>query len=108
MTLPFASTVVRVERPATGDSYEPATYSVVTEGVRAHISTPSGFERSQSGSRSDVTFRLDADPCDLTAVDRVTDEQTGEVYEVVWAKQRHGLGLEHTEAELRQVIGVAA
>lgn len=109
MTIPVATTTIRVERPGAGrENYEAALFTVVASHVRAHIGNLSGLERLQGGSAERVTFRLDADPVDLKATDEIVDEVTQERYRVVWSKQRHGLGLDHVEAELRQGTGVAA
>lgn len=106
MTLPLATTsisVVRSNQDGTKDVRTTLTWSVLKAGIRAHISTPSGTETVDGGSRADVVYRLDADPCDLTHADRVLDEDTSITYEVVWAAKRRGLGLDHTVADLRVV-----
>lgn len=79
---------------------------VIATGVRAQISSPSGRERVIGGSQEIVEFSLSCDPTDLTHLDRVLDDTTGKVYEVMWATQRIGFGLEHTRAGLRAVEGV--
>lgn len=79
----------------------------VAAGVRAHISSPSGEEVTVGGSRELVRFELSCDPVDLHHLDQVEDEQTGEVYQVEWARARVGFsGLAHTQAALQQVSGV--
>ena len=109
MAIPLATTTIAVIAGATtGDLYETVPGSTTTAtGVRAHISTSSGDEEVRGGSQELVTFRLACDPVELTHTDRVQDEQTGEVYEVVWARSRSGLGLDHVQAGLRQVKGAA-
>ena len=111
MAVPLATTTIAVLRApadASRDPYdvqpEPET---VASGVRAHISSPSGRERVAGGSQEVVEFRLACDLTDLRHTDRVQDEQSGATYEVVWARARQGLGLDHVEAGLRQVNGVA-
>lgn len=76
-------------------------------GVRAHISSPAGSEQIIGGEQEVVMFRLSCDPVTLTHRDWVEDEQTGDVYQVVWVMQRKGLGLDHVEAGLRTVRGEA-
>lgn len=107
--IPLATTTVSVERR--GDesaNYEAVTLTPIASGVRAHIGTPSGTEFLKGGSRETVTFRLDCDPVELDSECEVTDDRTGERYQVIWAKQRSGFGLDHTVADLRQVTGVAS
>ena len=109
MAVPLATTsiaVLRVPTDATRDPYDaqPAPETVVS-GVRAHISSPSGRERVAGGSQEVVEFRLACDSVDLRHTDRVQDEQSGAIYEVVWARSRQGLGLDHVEAGLKQVSG---
>ncbi|MBM4414904.1 MAG: hypothetical protein FJ035_01235 [Chloroflexi bacterium] len=111
MAVPLATTtiaVLRVPVDATRDPYDaqPAA-DTVASGVRAHISSPSGREHVAGGSQEVVEFRLACDPVDLRHTDRVQDEQTGSTYEVVWARPRQGLGLDHIEAGLKQVSGGA-
>lgn len=113
MSVPLATTTVTVrEVPAdpNRDPYDAAPAAVtVASGVRAHISTSSGREQVAGGSQEVVTFRLSCDPFDggLSHQATVEDEQTGEVYEVVWSVARFGIGLDHIQAGLRQVSGVA-
>lgn len=105
MSIPLATTTISVLRSTqdgTNDLRDLPTYATLATGIRAHIGGPGGAEVVSGGSREDVTFRLDADPCDLRHFDRVLDEATAETYEVVWVKQRRGLGLDHTVADLRQ------
>lgn len=100
--------VLRVPADASRDPYDakPAAEAIAS-GVRAHISGPSGRERTAGGSQEVVEFRLSCDPVDLRHTDQVQDEQTDAVYEVTWARIRQGLGLDHVEAGLKQVAGVA-
>ena len=104
--IPLATTTVTVSRSSqdgTKDLRSTITWSTYAAGVRAHIGEPAGVETVAGGSREDVAFRLDCDPCAIRHDDRVTDDSTGEVYTVEWVKQREGLGLDHTVAQLRQV-----
>lgn len=106
MASPLATTTLRVERPAAAEPYEEPTYATVASNVRGHISGPSGAERGGDSSQEEVTFPFGCDLADVHHRDRIVDEATEEVYEVLWARQRRGLGLDHTTGALRQVDGV--
>jgi hypothetical protein len=109
VAIPLATTTIAVLSGSTsGDPYEsqPGDTASAT-GIRAHISTSTGGETVRGGQQEEVTFRLSADPVELTHTDRVKDEKTGEVYEVVWTRPRTGLGLDHVQAGLRQIRGTA-
>lgn len=99
MTL-LSTTTITVQHPTAAEPFEPTGYTS-GETVRGHISNPSGRE---TGGQEDVEFRLDCEPVTLGHADRVIDAE-GAVYEVVWARQRKGLGLDHTVAGLRQIAG---
>lgn len=101
--IPLATTTITVRRPGAAEPYEPASYSTVATGIAAHISGPAGIE---IGGQEDVQHRLTADTVDLGHLDRITDAE-GQTYEVVWARPRVGLGLDHTVAGLRQTEGIA-
>ena len=105
--IPIHTTTIRVERSdqdGTKDVRTPLAWTTLTAGVRAVIGTPGGAETVAAGSAEDVTFRLDCDPVGtMRHDDRIVDETTDDIYSVVWVKQRYGLGLDHTVAELRQV-----
>lgn len=114
MTLPISTTTITVRRPAVGSDKDPWVVSddtsdtnVVT-GVRAHISTPRGSELNSGGAQENVSFLLNADPCDLHNTDRVYDERTEELYEVIWTEGREALGLDHVVAGLSKVRGTAS
>jgi hypothetical protein len=108
--IPFATTTITITRPApTDEPYEPpGPPSTVVAGVRAHISLGRGAENVVGGDQEVVYHRLTCDPCDLDNADQVIDDATGLVYDVEYARLRRGLGLDHMEAGLRQVEGVAA
>lgn len=112
MGIPIATTTISVLRRqvlATDDPYEvTAAAEVAASGVRAVIGAPSGTELVVGAAgQEDVTHRLDCDTVALESTDQVRDDVTSEVFNVVWARQRSGLGLDHTVAGLRQVSGVA-
>lgn len=98
-------TVLRSDQDGTKDLRNPPTFSTtLAAGVRAVIGSPGGDEDTTSGQREEVNFRLDCDPvASMRHDDRVVDEHTSETYEVIWVKQRYGLGLDHTVADLRQI-----
>lgn len=102
-------TTVAIRRPALGgDDYSGATYTTVATGVRAWVTPLYGAE-SATGGQSVVTFRLQADPCDLRHYDQVVDERTGEVFDVLWVRAVGiAAGRAHVEGELKRVEGSAA
>jgi hypothetical protein len=112
VTIPFATTTIRVYRTPADPTRDPTddapTATVVAQGVRAQISSPFGRERNMGGTQEIVEFSLSCDPVDLNNLDRVEDQTTAEMYEVVWARQRIGFGLDHTRAGLKQIRGVAS
>jgi len=108
MSIPLATTTITVLR-STGDPYETQTTEPVASGVRAVIGRPRGDETPTGGSQEVAEFRLNCDPVDLEHTDQVRDDQTSEVYEVVWAMpERSGPGgsFAHTVAGLKRVTGI--
>lgn len=119
--IPIATTtitVTREARPATedplGEGYdEPEdrddTAATIAGGVRAVIATGSGNGSKAGGESEQVEFRLTCDPCPLSYLDTVTDDTTGDVYEVRWATETPGVaGLGHVAAGLRTTKGRSA
>lgn len=110
MAIPFATTTVSVLRLPAGASDDPydaqPEREAVATGVRAHISTSTGFEQTEGGSQTVADFRMTCDPTDVRRTDRILDETTGEEFDVEWSAPRVGLGLDHTFAGLQQVKGV--
>lgn len=123
MTLILATTTVTVRRPTTteqsadpwGDGYETSPGvvqpvegqgNVVTSGLRASIA-PGGASGAGRGGETEIAeFTLMTDPADITYLDRVTDETSLIVYEVVWALTTPGVaGLGHTIAGIRTTKG---
>lgn len=102
--IPLTTTTVTIEAPSRPEPYEATTWSTRVAGVPAHVSSPSGAERSgdAGGERIDAVLL-----CDSTVErnDRVTDEGTGAVYRVAWSLERTGLGLDHTRAGLVAATG---
>lgn len=113
--IPLHTTFIKVVRyspanPGGQDPYEPKIPNselTIAENVRAQISSPTGKEIVAGGSQEIVQFQLSCDPVDLRNTDQVIDQTTGEKYEVIWARKRTGLSLDHTRAALKQVSGLA-
>lgn len=114
MAIPLPTTTITVRRvPAdpNRDPYDPAPEPVVVaSGVPAHISLASGRENVAGGSQEIVNFRLACNPFagGIHHEDTVVNDQSGAVYEVVFAEERTALGLDHFQAGLRQVTGVVS
>lgn len=110
MAIALATTTISVQRlPAdtSRDGYDdvPARTTVKT-GLRAVIGSPSGRETITTGNRTVATFTLNSDPFDFEPTDRVTDEATGDEYDVIWTRTRSEL-IPHTEGRLQQASGAA-
>lgn len=115
MAIPLATTTITVERVVPDPDRDPMDPqpepTVIATGVRAHISTSTGSEAVGSGAEQSVTnFRMSCDPFDggLHHEATVTDDLSGEVYEVVWSVSRVGLDLDHFQAGLTQVSGLVS
>lgn len=111
--IPISTTTIRIERPTHDPDVDPLEShgepTVVATGIRAHISTSRGRESAAGGGSQEIVyFRLSCDLVDITRYDTVIDENTQEVYDVEWARERRGFGLEHMEAGLKQVAGVVS
>lgn len=103
----IATTTVTIERPdGTGDPYEAASVATVASGVRAHISAPSGSDQNVGGDKVviDAVAYLPRGTS-LVRSDLITDDTSGNTYEVVWQFARQGLGLDHVQLGLRFVEG---
>lgn len=110
-------TVTRAARPATedpwGDGYdEPAdrdeSTPTIASDVRATIAPGSASGSNSGGEQQVAEFRLTCDPCPLDYRDLVTDDTTGQEYEVLWAVENPGVaGLGHVAAGLRTIKGRA-
>ena len=83
------------------------TWSVVASGVRAVISSPGGTVLRDGSVEVVMGFRLTCDPTDLEPADRILDEQSLVTYDLNWFTQRRGMGMDHSEAEIRLVTGFA-
>ena len=113
MTVPEARTTITVERPGdvgTDPTDAPVLPPVtVATGVPAVLASPRTAEEGDVGSQETVTWRLLADPCDLTHIDTVVDETTTLRYAVVSGVVRRDVGgeLDHMAADVRRVTGAA-
>lgn len=107
--IPLSTTTVTVERPGVGtDPYETVVLSEVASGVAGHISAPSGSDLHVGGDQENVSAVLLAECCvDVRHPDLVTDDSTGNQYEVVWVRRRIGLGLDHLKIGLRASSGAS-
>lgn len=112
--IPLSTTTIAVRRRPTGqDAYEEGGTTDVAEGIAAHIGSPTGQDLAVGGDAMQITDRLLCDPCDIRPGDRVEDEQNvdtayaGVFYDVIWVRNRRGLGLDHVVAGLRQSLGAA-
>jgi hypothetical protein len=116
MPIPLATTTISVYRDPANlpgatvtDGYDIPTNptpTVVSSGVRAQISTPSGNNTTTDGNRVVFTWRLACDVCDIASDDTLVNAE-GDTFRVQWVRTRRGLGLDHVEGSLIQVEGVA-
>lgn len=100
MAIPVATTTVTIWRrddlleagqDPWDDGYADAQtndYAILDEGIRAVISVGGGSYAGRTvgpGDSEQVVFSLLADPCDLQYLDEVSDDQTGQRYQVAWS-----------------------
>lgn len=108
--IPLATTTVTVAACAELEPGAGITTSERAAGVAAVISEPSGRERNAPGGGAEAVdaVLLCNTISGLRHTDRVTDDDTGLVYEVAWVADRRGLGLGHSKAGLVKVDGRVA
>jgi hypothetical protein len=104
MGLPFLSNTVTIELATsdTGDKWEAPTYAAPVTGVDCIISNtdPQEVQTTQGNSQIvDTILHLER-TVDINRGARVTDEDNGEVYQVVFVHDRTGLGLDRRRAGL--------
>lgn len=109
MSLPFTTHTVSItESSDSGDKWEPRTYGAARSGIPCVIANKTTADNTTGSGAQIVTLLtcyLNPDvPCSTGA--RITDEDTGEVYEAAWSKHRTGLNLDRREVGLRLVEGV--
>jgi hypothetical protein len=101
---PLPTTTITVTRPnSTGDPTDAPTLTLVASGAPATIGSPSGRELLLAGEQETVDAVLITDAVAIDRLDLVADDQTDDTWQVVWARQRIGLGLDHCKAGLRRV-----
>lgn len=104
MTLPLWTTTITVARLSDQDTGYPdqePTPEPVASAIHAHFTLrQTGSELASEEGRSMANSILICDPCGLQQGDRVTNERTGEVWEVEWTIERtYDGGFEYTRAE---------
>lgn len=96
MTIPLNTTTITIQRVPDDQSGTPddePTWGSIATGVRAHFTLrQTGTEYDQSEGRSAANSILMADPCDMQQGDRILDETTGAVWDVMWVIQRPYFG----------------
>lgn len=115
MAIPFNTTFVTVSRPTTVD-VEPydgePNKAVVATHVRAVIGafsrTVSATEYRAGGEEASTILKLTCDipPSKIDHLDWIVDETTGVEYQVNWAFERVGLGLDHMTCEIQRIQGL--
>lgn len=108
MSIPFNTTTITVTRASGGDALDRGAPATVVSGVRAVVSGPSGSEIVTAGASEIESASLRCDPCDLRHGDTVTDDSTGDVWRVTYARKRVGMGIDHMTAGLVAVTDRAA
>lgn len=93
MSIVIATTTVSISTPTSTDDWgsgtDRATYAPIATGVRAHLSAPSGAAVAASeGSSVGIQYRLLCDLAPLADDALVTDDRTGDVYQVDWWQSR--------------------
>lgn len=87
------------------DAPAPTSFETVAEGVRAVIAVGGGQYAGREvgpGTSEAVNFTLSCDPTDLSYLDEVIDETTGQRYSVEWSITNPGIAgkLSSTKAGL--------
>lgn len=103
----LTTTTVTIAQPAGGgDPYEAAVLTVVAAGVPANVTSPTGRDARVGGDQElvDALLTIDTTPV-LDRTMRVTDDVTGELWDITWCRRRTGLGLDHQVAGLVAVKG---
>ena len=108
--IPLATTTITVEAATETEPGEGRTFTTTLTGVPAHLSAPSTLERLRAGGGGEADeWNLYTEPTvSISHTDRVTDESTGAVFEVVTAVRRSGLGLDHNHCRVKRWTGMAA
>ena len=104
--IPVQTTTVDVLTPAVDEPYETGSYSTVHSRVPAHVGSPSGTDVVANAGQAEITHTLNCAPVVFGQNDRVVDNTTGYLFDVIWSDVRRGLGLDHTRAGLRRIEGL--
>lgn len=109
MSLPISNTTISVMRSVSTDDSLPIDSPAVLASHIAAVIRPksSGREDQVGGSKALSTYLLNADTNDLRHTDLVLDESSQQLFDVIFAVYRAGLGLDHMYAELQLVQGMA-
>ena len=111
MSLPLTTTTLTLDRPTnlTGDSAEELNFQTIATGIPGAVVFPTGSESVIQGDRERVDGKVEIEPQNfmIYRYDRFTDEQTGNVWSVSYARLRQGLGLDHWEIGVYAVAGIA-
>jgi hypothetical protein len=114
MAIPLALTTLTIQRvtPVVGDDDEYDGYDsgqpapvTVASGIRATIGEPSASVVLAGGDRVVYSATFAADPCQIEPGDTIIDG-FGTTWSALWSRTVFGLGLSHTQGELRLVTGV--
>lgn len=110
MPVLIPTTTVTVTRQAgTGDGWVVAATTTPYSALPAHVSAPSGRDSIVGGDAETVTAVAYLQPgVTIRHDDLVTDDRSGIVHEVVWVRERVGLGLGHVHVGMRAVRGGAS
>ena len=107
--LPLTTTSVTIERPTTNqDPYDTSVWNVIASDVPGVVSGNAGLDIRVGGDQSTnlTTLHID-DGHDLQKSDRITDQETAEVWYVTWVRKRYEFGLAYTTGGLTRTIGAA-
>lgn len=102
--IPLHTTTITVSRLADQDTGWPdqePTWQPVASGVNAHFTVrQTGSELVSDEYRSEANSILICDPCGMVQGDRVTDDLTAAIWEVMWVIDRtYPDGFEYTRCE---------
>lgn len=105
--LPLVTTTVTMTRPAGGDPFvDGGADTAVAAAVPARVSAPTGRETRGLGAQETVDAVLYVDASvDVRRGDTVSDDVTGDRWQVTWTRVRRGLGLDHVVAGLTATTG---
>jgi len=110
MALPLATSTYTVLRcdTANDDSGDPMVYVPVVTGVPGVSMFHSGSESVAHGHRERVDVRIAMEsPVEIRYFDKVTDEITGDEWDVAWVRKRVGLGMDHWLVGCVEITGAA-